>query len=211
VRQVIDNAVIDGVTAKLVHTPQARNTREYNGRPACQGNHNCIPLCPVGAKYDATIHLNAALKEKDWVSLRTGCVVTDLVADGTGKITTVRFKDWKTGPRDKVFEVTAPWVVLAANAIETPMILLRSGLANRSDMVGRNLMDHIQEEVGAIFPEPVFPFRGPQSTLSIEAFRDGPFRADRSAFRMTLGNDAWGRKPGASPIDIVDRFMNEGM
>jgi choline dehydrogenase-like flavoprotein len=209
-RAALDKAVVDGVTVKVVHTPQARNTKVYDGRPACEGNHNCIPMCPTGAKYDASVHLNKALKEKDWVTLRTGCVVSDLVKDAAGKIATVRYRNWKVGPRDKVFEVSAPWIVLAANAVETPMILLRSNLATGSGMVGCNLMDHIQEEVGALFPEPVFPFRGPQSTLSIEVFRDGPFRAKRSGFRMTIGNDAWGRKPGAAPIDFAETMMNEG-
>lgn len=209
-RAAIENAVVDGVTVRVVHTPQARNTQTYNGRPACEGNHNCIPLCPIGAKYDASVHLNAATKIKDWVTLRTGCVVTELVKDAAGKIGTVHYRNWKVGPKDKVFEVSASWVVVAANAIESPMILLRSGLATSSGMVGCNLMDHIQEEVGAILPEPVFPFRGPQSTLSIESFRDGSFRNERSGFRMTVGNDAWGRKPGAAPIDIADTMMNEG-
>lgn len=210
-RQAIEGTVVDGVTAKVVHTPQARNTRPYNGRPACEGNHNCIPLCPIGAKYDATVHLNAARAVKEWVALRTGCTVSQLVAGSSGRIETVRYRNWKQGPRDKDFEVTAKWVVLAANAIETPMILLRSALANSSGTVGRNLMDHIQEEVGAIFPVAVFPFRGPQSTLSIETFRDGPWRNVRSGFRITIGNDAWGRKPGAAPIDLAETMMNDGL
>jgi choline dehydrogenase-like flavoprotein len=134
----------------------------------------------------------------------------DLVKDTSGKISTVRYRNWKVGPRDKVMEVNASWIVVAANAVETPMILLRSNIANSSGKVGRNLMDHIQEETGAIFPVPVFPFRGPQSTLSIESFRDGPSRSERSAFRITIGNDAWGRKPDAAPIDIAERMMNEG-
>jgi choline dehydrogenase-like flavoprotein len=210
VRQSIDNKLIDGIKTQVVYTPQARNTREYQGRPACEGNHNCIPLCPIGAKYDATVHLNAARAEKNWVTLRTGCVVTRLVAGSNGAIEKVSYRNWKMGPKDKEFEVAAKWVVVAANAIETPMILLRSGLANSSGVVGRNLMDHIQDEVGAIFPVPVYPFRGPQSTLSIEAFRDGPARGTQSGFRMTIGNDAWGRKPGALPVDIANAMMNEG-
>lgn len=211
VRPYFEGAVIDEIQVKVIHTPQARNTKVYNGRPACEGNHNCIPLCPTGAKYDATVHLNAARAEKDWVVLRTGCVVTDLEKDPvTGKIAKIRYRNWKVGPRDKVNEVAASFVILAANAIETPMILLRSKLANGSGKVGLNLMDHIQEEVGAVFPKAVFPFRGPQSTLSIEAFRDGPARNERASFRMTLGNDAWGRKPDATPIDIAEKMMNEG-
>ena len=40
--------------------------------------------------------------------------------------------------------MSAPIVLVAAHAIETPKLLLISNLANASDQVGRNLMDHIQ-------------------------------------------------------------------
>ena len=43
-------------------TPQARNSTNYDSRPACCGSASCIPICPVGAKYDATIHIGRAEK-----------------------------------------------------------------------------------------------------------------------------------------------------
>src|SRR6266849_6908852 len=79
--------------------------------------------------------------------------------------------------------------VLAANAVETPKIWLTSELGNKSDQVGRNLMDHLQIEVVALFPEPIYTFRGPQGLSGIEVFRDGPWRNTTGAFRMTIGND----------------------
>src|SRR6202142_2074324 len=37
---------------------QARNSRiSYDGRPPCCGNNNCIPVCPIGGKYDAATAL----------------------------------------------------------------------------------------------------------------------------------------------------------
>jgi hypothetical protein len=42
-------------------TPQARNTETFNDRHHCVGNSNCIPICPIGAKYDALIHLDLAV------------------------------------------------------------------------------------------------------------------------------------------------------
>ena len=41
-------------------TPQARNSVEYQGRPACCGNAMCIPICPIQAKYDASYHVKVA-------------------------------------------------------------------------------------------------------------------------------------------------------
>jgi choline dehydrogenase-like flavoprotein len=81
-----------------------------------------------------------------------------------------------------------------------------SGLATKSGQVGYNLMDHVQSEVVALFPEPVYPFRGPQSITSIEAFRDGAFRSQHGAFRMTLGNDGWGRS--ANPTSVLEELLN---
>jgi choline dehydrogenase-like flavoprotein len=54
-------------------------------------------------------------------------------------------------------------------------------------------MDHPGGEGAAIVPFPVFPFRGPQSTSCIEALRDHKYRNQYCAFRMTIGNDGWGR------------------
>ena len=99
--------------------------------------------------------------------------------------------------------------MFAAHAIETPKLLLMSGnLVNSSDQVGRNLMDHVQFELIATFPEPLYPFRGPQSITSIEGFRDGEFRGTRSPFRMTIGNDGWGRT--GSPASVIDSLLKEG-
>src|SRR5437773_11277374 len=94
-------------------------------------------------------------------------------------------------------------VVLAAHAIETPKILrMSSNLANSSDQVGRNLMDHVQFELIASFPEPLYPFRGTQSVTGLEDFRDGDFRNERSGFRMPLAND--GRGGTGPPENVID-------
>ena len=60
----------------------------------------------------------------------------------------------------------------------------------------------------AFFPDPASGFRGPQSIVSIEDYRDGDFRRTRSAFRMTIGNDGWGR--AGSPATVIkDLLENE--
>src|SRR5437016_13446754 len=69
-------------------------------------------------------------------------------------------------------------------------------------------MDHVQFELIATFPEPLYPFRGTQSVTGIEDFRDGDFRKDRSAFRMTIGNDGWGRT--GSPANVIDGLLKDG-
>jgi choline dehydrogenase-like flavoprotein len=133
-------------------------------------------------------------------------VVTLLAQDEQGRVTRVHYKKWnEPGMPDRT--ASAPIVLLAAHAIETPKLLLISNLANSSDQVGRNLMDHIQWEVTALFEEPVYPFRGPQSVTAIESFREGAFRSQRSGFRMTIGNDGWGR--AGSPSKIIDGLLGK--
>lgn len=94
----------------------------------------------TGAKMDAeSVGLAEALKHPN-VELRTGVAVERLGTDGSGRIATVR---------TSAGCITAGQVVLAAGAVNTPVLLLRSandayprGLANRSDQVGRNFMNH---------------------------------------------------------------------
>jgi len=56
------------------------------------------------------------------------------------------------------FRVEARRFVLAAGAIHSPLLLLRSGLGG--SQVGRNLSLQPQLAVGALFPDPVVMFRG---------------------------------------------------
>ncbi len=94
----------------------------------------------TGAKMDAeSVGLAEALRHPN-VELRTGVTVERLETDGTGRVTAAI-----TGAG----RIEAEQVVLAAGAVHTPAILLRSasdahrfGLANRSDQVGRNFMNH---------------------------------------------------------------------
>jgi glucose dehydrogenase len=208
VKARIHSESVRGTVVHVMTTPQARNTMTYDNRPACEGHSNCIPLCPIQAKYDATVHLRRALHSPD-VELRTRAVVSRLERGVGGRVLHVHYIDWTDDDHPQERYVQGAQVVLAAHAIETPKILLLSGgLGNSSGQVGRNLMDHVQFELIATFPEPLYPFRGPQSIASIEDFRDGAFRAERSGFRMTIGNDGWGRT--GSPATVIDGLLKEG-
>jgi choline dehydrogenase-like flavoprotein len=208
VKATIDGEAARGTIVHVVTTPQARNSQFFDNRPACEGHSNCIPLCPIQAKYDATTHLRRALESPN-VELRTGAVVTKLEKGPDGRVRTVHYVDWKSSDPPVTKSVQGRAVVLAAHAIETPKILLMSdNLANSSGQVGRNLMDHAQFELIASFPEPLYPFRGPQSITGIDDFRDGDFRQQRSAFRMTIGNDGWGR--AGSPQTVIGGLLAAG-
>ncbi len=97
----------------------------------------------------------------------------------------VRYLD----PRGTEHRVTGRYFVLAANGIEIPRLLLMSdGVANSSDQVGRNLMDHPRSSITFLSSEPLWSGRGPQRNSYIEGMRDGPFRSEHAAAKMNVGN-----------------------
>ncbi|MYN27408.1 GMC family oxidoreductase [Duganella levis] len=167
----------------------ARNSRSFDGRPACCGNNNCMPVCPIDAQYHGGISASSA--EQAGVQIVTEAVVYQFEHDDSGAITAVNYYDW-----NKVsHRVTGKTFVLAANAIESAKLLLMStsakfpnGMANSTGNVGRNLCDH--PAIGLTFDmdEPVWPGRGPVSPCSIGQFRDGAFRAEHAAFRIDISN-----------------------
>jgi choline dehydrogenase-like flavoprotein len=195
----INGKKFEGAEYLVKSTPSARNSSLYDGRPPCAGNSICVPVCPIGAKYDGYVHVRKAIKEG--AALWEQCVVTGMKADADGSVHTVLYKAYGG------FEgtVTGDIVVVAANAIETAKLLLMANLANRSDQVGRNLMDHLSKSTYGLAPEKLFPFRGPPSTSGIESFRDGAFRSKYAGFRVSLNNDGWARRgaPMAQILDLV--------
>jgi choline dehydrogenase-like flavoprotein len=171
---------------KVNTVPHAINSQDYRGRPACDGHTSCVPLCPTKARYEAIVHVEKALKTG--AVLRSQCVVTKLeLDDNKKKIKRVIYRRWD-GDEDWV---SGRIVVLAANGIENPRILLYSGVGNSSDAVGRYLMDHPIKQSYALSRKPLYPFRGPQTTSDIGAFRDGPFRRDFAGFKTSIKNDGW--------------------
>ena len=132
-----------GTAYEVRATPQGRNSVDRGDRPACCGNASCIPVCPVQAKYDATVHLALAEAKGAELHEKTTAVFVELGADR--RVSAIRFKRWD-GSEGRA---TAKVFVIAAHAIETPRLLLASrseatpnGVANGSDQLGRNLMDH---------------------------------------------------------------------
>jgi len=198
----INGKIFEGAEYRVRSTPSARNSEIYDGRPPCAGNSICVPLCPIGAKYDGSVHVAKATAAGASVWERS--VVTKLDKDADDSVHTVHFVNYAGVPQS----VTAEVVVIAAHAVETPKLLLISGLANSSDQVGRNLMDHLSKSTFGIAPEKLFPFRGPPSTSGIESFRDGEFRRNRAGFRISLNNDGWSRR-NAPYAEIIDSVTNK--
>jgi choline dehydrogenase-like flavoprotein len=173
----------------VVSNTTARNSRPYDGRPACCGNNSCQPICPIDAQYHGGLAADAA--EAAGAKLVPNANVYKLEHDEKGQIAAALYYD-----PDKVsHRVTGKTFFVAANGIESPRLMLLSasdkfpkGLANSSDMVGRNLMDHPSTSLTFDADEDVWLGRGPQSPSSINTMRDGAFRSEHAPYRLDFTN-----------------------
>ena len=114
---------------------------------------DAFPGTTIGKMDAESIGLAYALQHPN-VTLQTGSRVLRLIAGNAGKITGVEVD--RGGAREVP---TAPVIVLCAGAVQTAALLLASadlahpsGLANTSDQVGRNFMNHNLSAVLALHP-----------------------------------------------------------
>ncbi|PSP80956.1 GMC family oxidoreductase [Halobacteriales archaeon QS_4_69_225] len=133
--------------------PNARNSEPYDGRGECVGYGTCQPVCPSGAKYDATVHVESA--ESAGATVIDRARVTEL-AHGPDRIEAAVY----VAPDGTEHRQTADAFVLAAGGVEIPRLLLLSasklypdGLANSSGAVGRYFTDHLFAGVGGVLEE----------------------------------------------------------
>lgn len=176
-------------TYAVVGNTTARNSRAYDGRPACCGNNSCQPICPIDAQYHGGIAIQTAVDAG--ATLHINAVVYRIEHDDKGRIVAVHYYD----PDKQSHRVTGKTFILAANGIESPKLLLMSasekypnGLANSSGMVGRNLMDHPSTSLTFDAEEELWLGRGPQSPSSINTMRDGQFRSQHAPYRLDFTN-----------------------
>ena len=173
----------------LVPIPQGRSMEPFGERPACCGNNNCQPICPIGAMYNGIQHIEKA--EANGAVTIAEAVVYRIDTDENNRVTAVHWYD----AHRQSHKATGKTFVLACNGIETPRLLLLAanarnpnGIANSSDQVGRNMMDHSGVHASFLANEPLWFGRGPAQSSCIVGPRDGDFRRDYSANKMILNN-----------------------
>lgn len=136
------------IHARVAHLTEPTEAQTALGRQACQARNICALGCTFKAYFSSlNATLPAALRTGN-TTIKTDSLVTSLNHDATtGQITGVNVLDQKTRAGTTY---SAKLVFLNASAIDSALILLNSkadaipnGLANRSDQVGRNLMDHV--------------------------------------------------------------------
>lgn len=184
---------------------------EEGGR--CQGNNNCVPLCPVQAKYNASKTLAKAL-QTGRVDLLAQTVASKVIVDPiTGRVSGIEVKAYRdpTSPQHTTWTMRGRVFVLAANAIENPRLMLASGLPSSSGLMGRNLMDHAYLLNWGLLPEVGGTFRGTNCTGGISDLRTGAFRRQQAAFAVDIHNDGWAWAVGSPYSDLVQMVDQENL
>ncbi len=133
--------------------PTAANSVPYDGRPACNNCGFCAYFgCPIHAKGDPIAMLQRAMASGR-AELVAETFVSRIVTDGR-RATGVEL----VGPDGSMRTMAARHVVVAAGAIETPRLLLLSGLDH--PLLGRYLMTHFQTIVAGSMPFRTYAERG---------------------------------------------------
>jgi glucose dehydrogenase len=163
----------------FIALPQARPTRPVGRRPACCGSAHC-GLCPVDARFSVLNGLGDVL-EHPRVKLLDETIAVRLVPAASGaRISRLECID-ANGVRR---ELHGSRYVVAANGIESPALLLRSGIADGD--TGRYIADHVTGQLLVRTRKPVGPGRGSSLITGVSyAYGTGPFRDRRAAMVLS--------------------------
>ena len=149
----------------------------YNGfvtnhnREHCTQSGFCLLGCPFDAKQSMLITYVPAA-ERAGARIFADCAVRRLVARG-GRVRRVEGEvvDALGRPHHR-FAVRASVVVLAAGAINSPALLLQSGIANGNRRVGQDLHLHPSVLMSGMYDEDIYGYRGIPQSYYVDEFID---------------------------------------
>ncbi|WP_062225931.1 GMC family oxidoreductase [Aureimonas frigidaquae] len=146
--------------AALVSRPMQQDG--HGTRHACVGCGYCHQGCRNGSKASMDVTF-LPLAVEAGAEIRPDCMVHGFETDRQGRISAVIYR--KEG-RDHRQKCSA--VFLCAGAIETPRLLLHTGIGNKSGQVGRNYTAHVATQVWGTFDHETRMNRGYPSSLITE-------------------------------------------
>ena len=171
-------------------TPQAKNTRPYDGRMQCMRCNTC-EICPTGARYSPDFTFKQLIAAKK-IALHDRTLVRRLVTSADGK----RIESAQAVKRDggEAVDYRAKTFVLASGYAWSPHLLLLSGVANSSGLVGKYMTGHAFIGAQIELDATLYPGMNEQhSLISRKYFRcatDVPFvRHDLRVWESSSGRD----------------------
>lgn len=144
--------------------PVSRNVNQ------CALTGHCIAGCASDRKQSALVtHLPWAVANGAEIYANT---YVDFVNTRNGRASGVEARVIDPDTRQVVanLRADAQLVILAAGAVQTPLILQKSGLGNQSGMVGRNLSVHPSVTLLGKFKDPVYGWRGALTGIQVNQF-----------------------------------------
>lgn len=173
----------------------------------CRGSGRCNQGCPTAQRQSMNVSfIPRALAAG--ARLYATCRVQRVLAEGgRAAVVTGRFRDPETrrwGPELRVRARHA--VVVAASAIQTPLLLAASGVGRASGLVGQRLQAHPGTAVVGVFDQPVEMWFG-----ATQAYETMAFWGDRMKFE-TVGMPlelAAARLPESGP-ELMRRMASFG-
>ena len=214
----------------VVNYLSGRGLHPYHLPMACDYTDDCATcqayLCARSCKYDgARSGVEPAVTEYD-AHLLAECQVLRLESDRN------RVQQVICQRRSDMLTLKAKVVVLAAGALATPVLLLNSrsgdwtrGLANGSDMVGRNLMRHVMDWI-EIWPQRVSRITAENKEIGLNDFyfidgqkygtvQSAGSMASLAPIDMMMNQPGWVSKAlrltGVAARPIYDRFISGGL
>ena len=180
--------------------PNAILSSPYAGRNPCVQRGTCMQGCGEGAKASTDLtHWPAAIAHG--AQLVTGARVCRIETNPAGLAIGAVWVDQDGGEHFQ----RAKCVIMAANGIGTPRLLLMSsspshpdGLANSSGMVGRRLMMHPFANVTGLFDDDLESWQG-HFGCSIESFQF--YETDEQ--RGFVRGAKWGLAPTGGPVNAA--------
>jgi choline dehydrogenase-like flavoprotein len=145
-------------------TPQAALSRSYNGRkPTVISAFAQQHGDPTGTRSSALNVFIPDAMATGRFDLRPDSYVRELAVDSSGRVKSAIYE----GVAGDLIEQEAELFVLACGAVETARLLLLSksgrfpnGLANGSDLVGRNVTFHEYSAAVGLFDDPIYAWAG---------------------------------------------------
>jgi choline dehydrogenase-like flavoprotein len=182
--------------------PQAILTEPYKGRSPCIWDGWCDAGCPIGALANPLVTYLKDAREAG-AEVRAGVEALRLITSSSrDRVTGVAV----AGQSGEVEVIEADLVVLAANTVQNPRILMNSapgGLANSSGLLGAYLMTHLGVSVFGLFEEETEPHLGTTGglLLSQESYDE------KDAREQGFGSYQWMIATSNKPNDLLGHAM----
>jgi choline dehydrogenase-like flavoprotein len=147
VHEVLVQKACGKLNIPCIPSRMAMLTKPLNGRAACHYCGQCGRGCQTASAFTSSQAMIFPAMKTGKLTIFTGAMARELIADGSGKVTAVSYVDKATRTEQ---QIRCRAVVVAASACESARLLLNSksprfsaGLANSSGQVGRNLTDTV--------------------------------------------------------------------